>query len=413
MQMQYRFPRLPELASLKVVVDNTGGEIRTAISGTRSPWVWFIVKTYFLFYNRIGTLAPHKGGSVQTLYLPPIPSPAHERLFEAFLSSILLKRIIPLAATIGVTTGCQCACMHCSAKGRSPLRPGLSLDELKDAVDQCLELGLTNITFTGGEPLLKNDLEKLISRVPPEKAITLVFTNALGLSPERARSLKAAGTFGVHISLDSPDPAEHDRLRGVKGAFEAVEQGVRNALESGLLVGISTYATRQNVLNHQLAAIAELCHRWGVHEISVFDAISTGALRNNEDVTLNRRARAVLLRDSRRLNKKFRNKPRIVTQTWTNTGLGFSRFIGCLAGNWQLHLTAQGDLTPCDFTPLSFGNIKSESLASLWSRLLRHPAYKERRISCRMQDPRFRRQYIDPIPENADLPYPISLLAPE
>jgi len=413
MQMEYRFPRLPELASLKVRVDNTGGQIRTAISGTRSPWVWFIIKTYFHFYGRIGTLAKHKGGSVQTLYLPPIPSPAHARMFETFLSSILLKRIIPLAATIGVTTGCQCKCVHCSAQGRSSLRPGLSLEELKHAVHQCLEFGLTNITFTGGEPLLRNDLEELISRVPPEKAITLVFTNALGLSPERARSLKRAGTFGVHISLDSPDPAAHDSLRGVRGAFEAVEQGVRNALECGLLVGISTYATRQNVLNHQLTDIMELCHRWGVHEVSVFDAISTGALRSQEDLTLNRKARAILLRDSRRLNKKFHNKPRIVTQTWTNTGVGFSRFIGCLAGNWQLHITAQGDLTPCDFTPLSFGNIKSEPLAGLWNKLLRHPAYNHRRVSCRMQDSRFRRQYIDPIPENADLPYPISRLMPE
>jgi MoaA/NifB/PqqE/SkfB family radical SAM enzyme len=212
------------------------------------------------------------------------------------------------------------------------------------------------------------------------------------------------------ISLDSVNPSENDHFRGYKDSFKFVEKGVKNALEAGLLVGISTYVTRDKALNHDIVPMAELCAEWGVHEITVFDAIQTGELIEENGITLNKRARKLLLKDSNNINKKYKNTPRMITQTWTNSGRGFSRFIGCLAANLQLHITAQGDVTPCDFTPLSFGNIKKEPLSELWKKILHHPAYNCRRQTCRMPDPEFRMKYIDPIPENADLPFPIDKL---
>jgi len=259
MRLEYRFPNIPELKKLSIIVENEGDIIRTAISGTNSLWIRFLIKFYFGFHNKIGTLARLNGSNVYSMYLPPFPSLAHARLFEVFLSSALFKRKIPMAVTIGVTTGCQCHCVHCSAKGRSKSRPDLSLEELRRTVQQCIDLGVANITFTGGEPLLRDDLEQIVSSVPPDQAISQVFTNGFALTPERAKSLKDAGIFGVQISLDSADPAEHDRLRGLDGAFRAVEEGVQNALDAGLLVGISTYATRQNTISHNLIPIADLC----------------------------------------------------------------------------------------------------------------------------------------------------------
>lgn len=407
MQLEYRFPHIPKLKNLSIIVENKGDMIKTVISGTNSLWIRFLIKLYFAFHNKIGTLGRLNGSNVYSMYLPPFPSLAHARMFEAFLFSAVFKRMIPMAVTIGITTECQYRCIHCSAKGRSKLRPILSFNELRNTVQQCLDLGVTNITFTGGEPLLRDDLEQLISLVPLDQAISQVFTNACKLTPERAKSLKDAGAFGVHISLDSFDPVEHDRLRGADGAFFAVEEGVRNALEVGLFVGIATYATRKSALNHNLIPIADLCAEWGVHEISVFDAIKTGGFSHQEEVTLDRIARKVLLKDSRLINKKYRKIPRVITQTWTNSGLGFSRFIGCLAANWQFHITAQGDFTPCDFTPLTFGNVRTESVKDLWEKMLGHPAYSKHQLSCRMQDPLFRKRYIDQIPEGAELPYAI------
>ncbi len=405
MRLEYTFPNVPQLKSLSVVVENKGDIVTASVSGTYSLWRRFIIKQYFDFHNKVGTLARRNGGNVYSMYLPPFPSLPHNRMFEAFLSSMLFKRIIPMAVTIGVTNTCQCNCHHCSTLGRAKSRPGLSLDEIHRTVQECIELGITNITFTGGEPLLRDDLEKCIASASPEKTVTQIFTNALLLTPERAKSLAASGAYGVQISLDSPDPAEHDRLRGTHGAFTAVEKGVRNGLDAGLLIGISTYATRENALRHDIIRLIGLCSEWGVNEVSVFDAIEVGGLKGQKDAVLDRRSRRFLLEDCQAANRKYQTNPRVIPQSWTNCGKGFSRFIGCLAANWQFHVTAQGDFTPCDFTPLSFGNVRTESIKALWEKLLSHPGYRKRTLCCRMQNPAFRRQYIDTIPDDAELPY--------
>jgi MoaA/NifB/PqqE/SkfB family radical SAM enzyme len=407
MELEYCFPESPELRQTKIRVAYRNGRIRARLRGHYTLRAWLLTMFYFTYFNRIKPLAVHEGGRVMSLYLPPMPSGAHARMMASFLSAALFDRLIPQAATIGVTSACQYDCVHCSAKGRSNAMADMTLDELKRTARQCIQLGICNLTFTGGEPLLRRDLEELVASVPKAQAITLVFTNAALLTPQRARTLRAAGLFGVHISLDAADPAEHDRLRGVKGAFEAVRRGVRNALDAGLLVGISTYATRQSALQHAIWPIAGHCAQWGVHELTVFDAIQTGILKDQSGIGLDQNARKTLLADSQKINRRFKGRLRVVTQTWTNTGRGFSRFIGCLAANLQLHVTAQGEFTPCDFTPLTFGNIRRESVRELWQKMLQHPAYCQRSIACRMQNADFRKKYIETIPQEADLPYPI------
>ncbi len=405
MKLEYTFPNVPEFDKVSVMVENRGDKIHTDIIGRCSMWHRFIIKRYFAYHNKLGVIYRSDQGNSYSIYLPMFPSLAHNRMFEAFIASSVYKRPVPFALTIGVSADCQYHCMHCSAVGRPKDKPAMSTSEIKRVVDACLDLGVTNVTFTGGEPLLRDDLEDCIRSVPAEKAVCMVFTNGKLLTAERARSLKEAGAYGVHISLDSPDPATHDGLRGAGGAFQAVSDGVRNAREAGLLVGLSTYATRQSALNRSIQQMAGLAASWGVNELSVFDAIETGKFRGHGKDTLNRLSRMVLLMDNWLINRRYNNMPRMVTQTYTNSGLGFSRYIGCLAANLQVHVTAQGDLTPCDFTPLSVGNVQETSVKELWDRLVNHPAYANFSISCRMQNKAFRKKYIDTIPEDAELPY--------
>ncbi len=260
---------------------------------------------------------------------------------------------------------------------------------------------------------MRNDLEALISSIDMDKAVVQVFTNGLRLDSQRAASLKAHDVYGVQISLDSPNRAEHDRLRGVEGAFRAVERGVKSALEAGLLVGISTYATRESVLHKSLSGIAGLAAAWGAHEVSVFDVIPTGKWLRRDDLILDEESRRDLMKEAKRLNKKYQGRTRVVTQSWTNSGVGFAKSFGCLAGNYQFHVTPYGDFTPCDFTPLSFGNARTAPIGQLWKTVAKHPAYCRHADKCRMQSMSFRKQYIHRIPEGATLPICINDLVPE
>jgi len=402
--MTYRFPNTPKMKDISLEVEVRNQKIWFSISGPRSfyyaPLIWY----YFRWHSGLGPIATRNGANVYSLYIPPIPSEAHNRQLEVFLDIWLFKKRIPYAVTISVTNKCQLNCLHCSLPQSTAKKQPLSLPEVKRIVAECIDLGVTNITFTGGEPLLEPGLEECLAAVPADKAVAQVFSNAVGLDPERVASLKKAGASCIHISLDSPDAEEHDRWRGRKGLFEMVERGVKNALREGLLVGLSTYATNESIASKKLSRVSALAAEWGVHEVSVFDVIPTGRLLRRPDVMITKANRRMLLREARLLNGQNRGRPRIVTQSWTNSGKGFTRFLGCLAAIYQFHITAFGDFMPCDFTPLSFGNIRTDSVRDLWQRLVQHPAYCRRSHNCRMQDPGFRKTYIDSIPQDADLP---------
>jgi MoaA/NifB/PqqE/SkfB family radical SAM enzyme len=390
----YRFPNIKQYRKLGVAVENEDNRLKIRVSGPKAFLFQHFFKYYFKVYNSMDPVAVHDGSYIYTLYVPPIPSEAHARHFEDFIRRWRFGTRIPLAVTISVTNRCQLSCEHCSVPAGESSGPELSTEEFKRIIAQCLDLGTTNITFTGGEPLLFSGLEELLTSIPREKAVALVFTNALALSEQRARSLKEAGAWGIQVSLDSPDPEEHDRFRAA-GSFETVEKGVKAARKAGLLVGLSTYATNESVQKKWLSRIVERGASWGVQEVSVFDIIPTGRLLHHEEVILSFQNRKSLIEESQQLRKKYSGKLHVITQSWTNSKKGFARFIGCLAGNYQFHISASGGFRPCDFTPFSMGNVRTESLEILWKRITTHPSYRKHRHACRMQCPTFRKEHID------------------
>jgi MoaA/NifB/PqqE/SkfB family radical SAM enzyme len=414
----YEFTHTPELAGLAIEVERDGERLRTRFVGPWGPWRSRLVRIYSAWLNRVKPLRIDGREGIWSLYFPPIPSAAHGSVIEAYLNTFLVKRQAPAAVTIGVTDACQYACVHCSAargnggaarQGAAPAAP-LTLDELKRVVDESVGAGCGNVSFTGGEPLLFPHLEELVAHVPRDRAVAQVFTNGRELTQERAAALAAAGLHSVQVSVDSPVPEEHDRLRGEDGAFAAARRAVTAARRAGLLVGVSTYATPTSVRRGDVPALARLAASWGACELTVFDAIPTGRLLGDTSVILGKADRRRLLLQSWTTNRAAQRRFRVVTQTWTNSGHGFARFIGCLAGNCQFHVTATGEFQPCDFTPLSIGNVRDATVGDLWRRTCDHPAFCRHSNACRMQSPRFRERYIERIPRDALLPYPIDLL---
>jgi MoaA/NifB/PqqE/SkfB family radical SAM enzyme len=392
---------------VRLAVWASGGRLHYRVAGPASPRLRASLATYFVWHNMLRPLRVRGDSYIFSLYLPPIPSPAHNYQLENFLRNRLFDRRTPMAATLALTDACQLSCTHCSAALRPKDKAPLDTVTWRRVINECVDLGTSVVTFTGGEPLLRRDILELISAVPKDRAVAEFFCNGLEASPERLAELRAAGAYGIHLSLDDPDEAEHDRGRGREGVFKAVAQAARAARAAGLLVGLSTYATDHSVDAKKLTRVAALGEEWGVSEISVFDGIRTGRLLRGCEPLLDAEHKRRLIAESRTLNRVHRGRLRVITQSWTNSRRGFSLLIGCLAGNLQLHITPQGDLTPCDFTPLSFGNVHDAPVADLWWSMLAHPAYEKRSLRCRMQSPEFRARYIDTIPEHASLPYPI------
>ncbi|NLN75185.1 MAG: radical SAM protein [Armatimonadetes bacterium] len=342
---------------------------------------------------------------IYTSYQPPIPTSASMKLLGNHLALELDGHPQPTVCTLQVTTKCQANCVHCSAdRFKDPKRSELTTDEWKRVIADSQKLGVVSVVFTGGEPLIRPDIYDLIDYVDKDEAVALMFCNGLLLDVKNVKKLASAGLHAIHVSIDSPDPGEHDEMRGVPGCFQKAVDGLMRCKGAGIITGISTYATPERLHNGQVIEMLELAKKIGTDEITIFDVVPTGRLlMEDRKHLLTDEDKAELCRIEEEYNEGH-PLPQVITQAHINGPTGN----GCFAGWCQFYVTAFGDVTPCDFTPLSFGNVRDEGVETPWQRIICNEDYCNHRESCRMQNPEFRARWIDRIPGSGPFPYPVA-----
>jgi MoaA/NifB/PqqE/SkfB family radical SAM enzyme len=363
------------------------------------------------FYNN--EVGRWNGKPVANTFAPPVGSHSMFRALKGLVKSQLMSYPLPVAMTFAVTYRCQCKCIHCSA-GRH-LREDkveLTTEEAKNLIKEAQDLGVTIIAFTGGEPLLREDIFELISYVDTKKAMPVMFTNGQFLTEENVEKLAKAGLFSLFLSIDSPYAPEHDDLRGMPGLFDTAIEGLKRAKSQGIFAGFSSYASRTGTEKKYYLKLHELAKELKLHNFILFDCVPTGNLLKDTSEELTFDQRNEIHEYSAELFRK-KTIPPLSSQAWQNSVEAYLSGIGCLAANIQFYASAYGEISPCDFTPLSFGNIRNEPLKKIWMRMVKHPAYNHKSPFCRMQNENFRKTYIDPIPDSAYLPYSISKLPKE
>lgn len=139
---------------------------------------------------------------------------------------------------ISLTDRCNFDCVYCHNEGlgdtRGPMDPQddeMSADEVVRFLEVATEFGIEKVKFTGGEPMLRDDLEEIIERTPDEMEVSLT-TNGTFL-PGRAPGLVEAGLSRVNVSQDALDPKEFAEITK-SGAYDRVIEGVHAALDAGL-----------------------------------------------------------------------------------------------------------------------------------------------------------------------------------
>lgn len=365
----------------------------------------YIEKTVERF-NTFKLAGYFRGARSVSFFAPPLPSKAGKRELVYRLRRVYLKERIPAAATLGLTYACQLDCYHCSAQlSKNSAKQWLTTDEWKKIIDDTVEMGCTNIIYTGGEPLIRKDIYELVEFVDKDKATVIMFSNGELHSEENLKRLKEAGIYAIFISLDSPYEEEHDYLRRSPGLYKKVMDSVEICKRLDIMVGFSSYITHERYQKGELRDLMELGKDVGVCEIVLFDAVPTGAFMRKTDILLTPEDKEGIMRDTLNYFKRT-GYPTLTAQAYVNSPIS----MGCFAAYNQYYMTAYGEMTPCDFTPISFGNAVKEGTRAVWERMTNHPAYKKRHQMCRMQTPEFRKRYIDRIPDGSILPYPIELL---
>jgi MoaA/NifB/PqqE/SkfB family radical SAM enzyme len=387
--------RVYEKATVKVNAELENGKVVLDAEGALSPLTKPIISRINRIFQDEKPVYFDDETLIFSTWIPPMPGEAFNRMISAEIASIMKKRV-PDQFSISITGRCPNNCMHCGAAGFATGQE-LPADRIVDAIEQAIDLGSYLISFDGGETMVRGDIVDMVQRVNSPKVINTCFTSGFGLTPERARDLKKAGMYAMRISIDSPVEEEHDRIRGRKGAFRDAVAGIRNSLDAGMLTDMFVVVSPDNIDN--LDDFYGFADEMGMHEMSIYEIIAVGKWLEHEDEVITKQ-------DVNRLEKfqKARNHqlegPRVTSFPYF---MGPDLF-GCFAGRRWMHVTPAGEVTPCAYTPLSFGNINEESLANIWKRMGKHSAYRSNAGYCMMRNPSFRARYIHTIPEDEILP---------
>jgi len=160
------------------------------------------------------------------------------------------------------TKRCNLYCEHCYAAADREGAPNeLSTAEGKALIDDLAEFGVPVLLFSGGEPLVREDLPELVSHADDAGIRPVLSTNGTLLTRENARELKAAGLEYAGVSVDGL-PERNDRIRGAEGAFDAAVRGIEACLDVGLKTGLRYTITEHNV--DDLAGVVDLLVDVGV-----------------------------------------------------------------------------------------------------------------------------------------------------
>jgi cyclic pyranopterin phosphate synthase len=140
---------------------------------------------------------------------------------------------------VSITDRCNYKCVYCRDGENGSHYPELGIDEYLHLIEAFVDLGITKVRLTGGEPLLRRGLLEMVEalarmRTLDGKRLDLALTTNGHLLDRLAEPLKAAGLDRVTVSMDAVDPETFERITRVPGSFKAVLRGVRAALAAGL-----------------------------------------------------------------------------------------------------------------------------------------------------------------------------------
>lgn len=337
-----------------------------------------------------------------SLSFPPVPSRAAGRALLRPSLARLAGRPVPYWATLSLTDAAKTRSYLRGIQGstRPVVEEELSTDEWKRVIDQVLDLGVVNLSLRGGEVLLRDDVVELVDYIDTDRVTVNLFTDGSSLDPEILKCLRKAGLRALVFQLHGSTPDGHDEAAQAPGLYETVLKGVGQALDAGLLVGMITMASKEAIASGELEERIRLARSLGVHQLTVVDAIPTGLKLRHEEIILDKPEREAVVGLARRYNAEP-DGTRVVLEFFPTNGMGP---VGP-DEDLQLHITSSGEVCPCDYTPLAFGNVQDRDVAEIWAEMSGHPAYGKPPELYRMQDVGFRRRYIDGIPDDSTLPY--------
>jgi len=278
---------------------------------------------------------------------------------------------LPLWLLAELTYRCPLQCPYCS----NPLdyaqhKNELSTQEWCDVFDQARQMGAVQLGFSGGEPLVRQDLEQLVAHAHQQGFYTNLITSGMGLNEQRIAQLKQAGLDHIQISFQASDPVVNDALAGSKHAFEQKYEMCRLVKQYDYPMVLNFVIHRHNI--DQIEQIIELCLELNADTVELAICQFYGwAFLNRQGLlpTQEQLTRAEQVTNVYREKLRQQNHP--CKLIFVVPDYYEERPKACMNGWGKIFFTVTPDGTalPCHAArqlPIAFPNVREQSLSDIW-----------------------------------------------
>jgi radical SAM protein with 4Fe4S-binding SPASM domain len=324
--------------------------------------------------NRLSTLGILYDTSREQPSLVGFP-PNYTRRLRKYFNNQLSA---PISTALDLTFSCNAACKHCSVKaggiweGRE-----LSTEQWMHIIDQLAENNVFSVSFTGGEPLLREDVETLIQYADKKGLHTLLVSNGYLLDEARAQSLAASGLKTVYISVDGACAETHDEFRQLPGSFDRVINAM--SLLSQYSIAVAALTTVNNYNCKEIEDLMHLVNSLGIERHDLMVPMEVGRVEEYPQLRLSIGDYLWLLP---RIHQTAQNHPKTFYIYPNAPAYCYAETIGldayttlqekgqistCIAGTILTFITPDGHLKPCDASGNAhLGSVLHTPLHKIW-----------------------------------------------
>lgn len=268
-----------------------------------------------------------------------------------------------------ITAQCNLSCPHCYSAAAKRPHDELTMEECRQTIEAMSRIGVGMIGWTGGEPLLCEELEELMIYAGERNIKSSITTNGVLLDEARILSLKKAGISSIQISIDGATPEVHHRMRlTTDEEFSKIIEAIHLSKKHNIKLFIATLVGQENL--DDAREMIEMVRREGLERIRFCGFTPVG------------RGKGSKIKDRLAFNERMRDLYNFALEAQLDGMVmpmfdppfgpvppGFD-FHECIAGKETFYLKSNGDVFPCTSLlnkEFRVGNIRQRPLEEIWN----------------------------------------------
>lgn len=300
------------------------------------------------------------------LYLPAYPSRA---FFNAIETKLIKTPPGPTSVVFSITKACHYKCLHCYQHKDT----GKDLDDdlLVKTAGEVRDTGVSMFDIEGGEPFLRFDRLLKVIEALDDRCEIWVNSTGDGIEPGMLERLKEAGLFGLMVSMHSPDAEIHDQFTGIPGSFKKAYDTLNTCRMMGLSTAFNTVLSEKEVRSGGIDKIMEMAREIDCDYVQLIHPKPAGAwLGRSKGMQTDPGIIKTVRREHLRYNSREKQDyPSLAAQAFEES----EEIFGCTSGAVdRFYIGAGGEVQPCEFLNISFGNVKEEPFDIIYKRMRSH-----------------------------------------